>query len=117
MAQYIFKVNQKICSCKDCRFTVAVKDREYLNEDGSPVYHRGCVYLGVLVDLFYASRHSECPFNELPPHGRLVDADANREDFMDTVYSELYSDGDNYRANRIIDAYDNAPTVLEANNG
>ena len=51
---------------------------------------------------------------EVPPHGRLVDADANREDFMDTVYSELHSDGDNYRANRIIDAYDNAPTILEA---
>ena len=60
------------------------------------------------------NRPSDCPLVELPPHGRLVDADTNREDFMDTVYSELYSDGDNYRANRIIDAYDNAPTVLEA---
>lgn len=29
-----------------------------------------------------------------------------REEFMDIVYSELYSDGDNYRANRIIDAAD-----------
>ena len=51
---------------------------------------------------------------ELPSHGRLVDADANREDFMNTVYYELCSDGDNYRANRIIDEYDNAPTIIEA---
>lgn len=29
-----------------------------------------------------------------------------REEFMDMVYSELHSDGDNYRANRIIDAAD-----------
>lgn len=29
-----------------------------------------------------------------------------REEFMDVVYSELRSDGDNYRANRIIDAAD-----------
>ena len=29
-----------------------------------------------------------------------------REEFMDLVYSELHDDGDNYRANRIIDAAD-----------
>lgn len=29
-----------------------------------------------------------------------------REEFMDLVYDELYSDGDNNRANRIIDAAD-----------
>lgn len=29
-----------------------------------------------------------------------------RDEFMDLVYSELYSDGDNNRANRIIDAAD-----------
>ena len=29
-----------------------------------------------------------------------------RDEFMDIVYSELHSDGDNYRANRIIDAAD-----------
>jgi len=30
----------------------------------------------------------------------------NRNEFMNLVYDELYSDGDNYRANRIIDAAD-----------
>jgi hypothetical protein len=29
-----------------------------------------------------------------------------REEFMNIVYSELHSDGDNNRANRIIDAAD-----------
>ena len=31
-----------------------------------------------------------------------------RQDFMEKVYSELHDDGDNYRANRIIDAFDEA---------
>ena len=30
----------------------------------------------------------------------------DRDEFMDFVYDELYSDGDNNRANRIIDAAD-----------
>lgn len=29
-----------------------------------------------------------------------------RDEFMEMVYDELHSDGDNYRANRIIDAAD-----------
>ena len=29
-----------------------------------------------------------------------------RDEFMNIIYSELHSDGDNYRANRIIDAAD-----------
>lgn len=29
-----------------------------------------------------------------------------REEFMDVVYDELQDDPDNYRANRIIDAFD-----------
>lgn len=29
-----------------------------------------------------------------------------REEFMNIIYEELYNDGDNYRANRIIDAVD-----------
>lgn len=29
-----------------------------------------------------------------------------RDEFMEMVYNELHSDGDNYRANRIIDAAD-----------
>ncbi len=35
-----------------------------------------------------------------------------REEFMDVVYSELHSDGDNYRANRIVDAFDEAVEVI-----
>ena len=46
------------------------------------------------------SRHPNCPLIKLPPHGRLIDADALR---MKYEYGE----------NRKI--LDKAPTVLEAN--
>ena len=40
-----------------------------------------------------------------------------REEFMNIVYNELHSDGDNYRANRIIDAADEyAETEQEVKN-
>lgn len=39
---------------------------------------------------------------------RIIESNSEvfREEFMAIVYDELYSDGDNYRANRIIDAAD-----------
>lgn len=45
---------------------------------------------------------------------RLIDADAARDDFAKTVYAECLDDKDNIRANRIIDAFDDLPTI-EAN--
>lgn len=50
----------------------------------------------------------------VPPHGRLIDQDACRDEFMDGVYELCNDDPDNYRANAIIDLYDNAPPVIEA---
>lgn len=45
---------------------------------------------------------------------RLVDQDKGRDDFMQLVYDELSSDPTNDRANRIIEAYDDLPTVEAA---
>ena len=42
---------------------------------------------------------------------KLYDNDAYRDEFMGIVYGILQSDGTNDRANQIIDAFDNAPTV------
>lgn len=42
---------------------------------------------------------------------RLIDADAVRDDFTNTVYAECLDDKDNIRANRIIDAFDDLSTV------
>lgn len=57
---------------------------------------------------FYAkSRPINCPLTELPPHGRLIDADALKtkrkwtDDFYETEYVEVAD-------------IDDAPTILEA---
>ena len=42
---------------------------------------------------------------------RLIDADAVRDDFANTVYLECANDKDNSRANRIIGAFDDLPTI------
>lgn len=42
---------------------------------------------------------------------RLIDADDTRDDFAKTVCAECLDDKNNIRANRIIDAFDDLPTV------
>lgn len=44
---------------------------------------------------------------------RLIDADANREDFMERVYDVLSDEPDNIKANLIIDAFDEMPTAYD----
>ena len=44
---------------------------------------------------------------------RLIDADANREDFMEKVYDILLDEPDNIKANLIIDAFDEMPTAYD----
>lgn len=45
--------------------------------------------------------------------GRLIDADVNREDFMERVYDILSDEPDNIKANLIIDAFDEMPTAYD----
>lgn len=42
---------------------------------------------------------------------KYIDIDTVRDDFINTVYEECSVDKDNNRANRIIDAFDNFPTI------
>ena len=44
-----------------------------------------------------------------------MDLEEIREAFMELVYAELDSDPDNCRANRIIDAYDDAVDSIKRN--
>lgn len=56
-------------------------------------------------------RHPACPIRELPPHGRLIDADALQE-----YYEALDSDNGDYTesASETAETIANAPTILEA---
>ena len=42
---------------------------------------------------------------------KLIDADTVRDDFANTIYLECADDKDNNRANRIITAFDDLPTI------
>lgn len=44
---------------------------------------------------------------------RLIDADANRDDFMAMVYDILSDETDNIKANLIIDAFDGMQTAYD----
>ena len=50
----------------------------------------------------------------VPPHGDLIDQDEYSDEFMNGVYALCCDDPDNYRANAIIDLFDNAPTIIPA---
>ena len=55
------------------------------------------------------TRLPNCPLQELPPHGRLIDADALRREWLDngqTVYL--------YNANDFLFSIDDAQTIIES---
>lgn len=62
----------------------------------------------------YDKRADDCPLVPVPPHGDLVDIDAYRDEFMNGVYALCRDDSDNYRANAIIDLFDAAPIIIDA---
>ena len=57
-------------SCDVCDFAVELNEREL----GTHLYC-GFPGIGVYVDDCVFSVHKDCPLIELPPHGRLIDAD------------------------------------------
>ena len=56
-------------------------------------------------------RMDECPLIPVPPHGRLIDADALQVDMTEIVASGMYGEED------CIDAVIEAPTVIPAEEG
>lgn len=54
----------------------------------------------------YDKRSDDCPLVEIPKHGRLIDADAQRNIFAKLEFSSDMGDA--------MEILDNAPTVIEA---
>ena len=51
-----------------------------------------------------------CPMVELPPHGRLIDADA----LWDVAYKAWGTEYDPWVCNLFMEMINNAPTIIEA---
>ena len=60
-----------------------------------------------------AFKHSRAVQPVAHEGGRLIDADAYRDDFMQDVYEVLSNESDNIKANLIIDAFDRIPTAYD----
>lgn len=56
------------------------------------------------------ARRDDCPLIELPPHGRLIDADALHIDLIDRGIADIQTN-DWYE---IRQAVDDAPTIIES---
>lgn len=52
--------------------------------------------------------HSHCPLVPIPPHGRLIDADAMKE-----AFSKVWKDNQFY-STITAEVVDNTPTIIEA---
>ena len=57
-------------------------------------------------------RMDKCPLVPVPPHGRLIDADALREDWLENGENEYV-----YDTNDFLESIDSVPTIIEADGG
>jgi hypothetical protein len=73
---------------------------------------RGYKYLLAHMEL-YDQRANDCPISSVPPHGRLIDADALIVDLMDRGVESLQTDD----WHEIQKAVADAPTIIPAEEG
>ena len=92
--------------CEECKLCVIIPVGDY-------EILRKCVALNRRAE--YVIRRKDCPLVELPPHGRLIDADALNYTML---YKENWMRGTGVEAPAVwrkdIDA---APTIIEAAEG
>lgn len=81
-------------NCANCPICVAMPLGDYV------VYHK-CALLNLLASK--RRRRNDCPLIPIPPHGRLIDADALLEHLGDTEYKGAVK--------RVLMQ---APTIIEA---
>lgn len=72
-----------------------------------------CKLLGDDMDVPLATRRSDCPLVLVPPHGRLIDADALIVELMDRGVEGLQTD-DWYEIQQVVA---DAPTIIPAEEG
>ncbi len=91
-------------SCEDCKAFVCY--RQYAGDSGD-------CFCGITKsDAKVGARNADCPLVAVPPHGRLIDADALREDWLENGENEYV-----YDTNAFLDSLDKATTVIEAEEG
>lgn len=89
-------------NCRDCILCAYVPD-------GDIDWHYECAYLGDKIPKWQAHKEKleDCPIIPVPDHGRLIDADALRQDWLENGENEYV-----YDTNAVLDSIDYAPTVI-----
>lgn len=62
--------------------------------------------------IYMVTRPERCPLIPVPDHGRLIDADALREDWLENGENEYV-----YDTNAFLNSLDDAPTIIPASGG
>lgn len=88
--------------------SVLIKDMEMPTERES--FNLTIKYNGTVLDTETGMQIAEA--HELPTHGRLIDADALREDWLENGENEYV-----YDTNAFLDSLDAAPTIIPAEEG
>ena len=95
--------------CEECKLCIIIPVGDY-------EILRKCVALNKRAE--YVIRRKDCPLIELPPHGRLIDADALHEELYALEYARENEWLDGVREARGVDAARvallDAPTIIEA---
>lgn len=93
-------------SCISCPLNFGEKRPEY----GLTIY---CPYSDGVISwrdkAFDNGRLASCGIVPVPPHGRLIDADALRADWLENGENEYV-----YDTNAFLDSLDDAPTIIPA---
>lgn len=106
MSEYIFKANFKIDNCLTCPVS-------------NIVMNCPCFTGEAHASEFCDSKHPNCPLKELPPHGRLIDADVLYNKIIQNI-KDLDEDDEDYDVMRAIyqsmlfELDNEIPTILEA---
>ena len=85
---------------------------------------QACMINGNIISDYWTrlDRPTDCPLVELPPHGRLIDADAFSKHLIETQKSEYNITHAPKSWSKAYECFDwdlevNAPTILEAEEG
>ena len=91
-------------SCGDCKAFVCYK--QWAGDMGD-------CFCGITKeDAKAKEKNADCPLVPFPPHGDLIDRDTLREEWLENGENEYV-----YDTNAFLDSLDDAPTIIEAEEG
>ena len=96
-------------NCQTCPFV----QNEYPIGGEALVYRCRCTFTQKIAGNAL-ERNKDCPLGEIPPHGRLFDADALLDNLLKEMCRKDYDEKRILILAGVVDMIDAAPTIIEA---